>query len=70
MGNFQFASWVLHMSMLIFFSYVVGVVMKEWKQVKPATYYLLIIGLLTLIISFCTTSYGSYIGEQLINGSR
>ena len=25
MGNFQFASWVLHMSMLIFFSYIVGV---------------------------------------------
>ena len=34
MGNFQFASWVLHMSMLIFFSYIVGVLMKEWREVK------------------------------------
>ena len=24
MSNFQFVSWILHMSMLIFFSYMVG----------------------------------------------
>lgn len=70
MGNFQFASWVLHMSMLIFFSYIVGVLMKEWKQVKPKTYLILVVGLLTLIISFCITSYGSYIGEQIINNNN
>lgn len=68
MGNFMFASWVLHMSMLIFFSYMVGVLMKEWKVVKPKTYIILVVGLVTLIISFCITSYGSYIGEQIING--
>lgn len=67
MGNFQFASWVLHMSMLIFFSYMVGVLVKEWKCVKFQTYIILIIGLLTLIASFTITSYGSYIGEQIIN---
>jgi len=70
MGNFQFASWVLHMSMLIFFSYIVGMLMKEWKNVKPQTYLILIIGLITLITSFCITSYGSYIGEQLINNNH
>jgi len=70
MGHFQYASWVLHMSMLIFFSYIVGVIMKEWKAVKVRTYVTLIIGLLTLIISFCITSYGSYIGEQIISGSK
>jgi L-rhamnose-H+ transport protein len=66
MGNFQFASWVLHMSMLIFFSYVVGVILKEWKNVKTQTYIILIFGLITLIVSFCITSYGSYIGEKII----
>lgn len=70
MGNFQFASWVLHMSMLIFFSYMVGVIMKEWKSVKTQTYVVLIVGLLTLIASFCITSYGSYIGEQIINNGH
>ena len=63
MGDFQFVSWVLHMSMLIFFSYIVGLIMKEWKTVKPKTYILLIMGLLVLVASFCITSYGSYIGE-------
>ncbi|MEN8230614.1 MAG: L-rhamnose/proton symporter RhaT [Bacteroidota bacterium] len=70
MGYFQFASWVLHMSMLIFFSYIVGVLMKEWKKVRLKTYIILIIGLLTLIASFCITSYGSYMGEQLMNGHQ
>ena len=66
MGNFQFASWVLHMSMLIFFSYIVGLIMKEWKNVKPGTNFVLIMGLLILIASFCITSYGSYMGEQIM----
>jgi L-rhamnose-H+ transport protein len=70
MGNFKFASWILHMSMLIFFSYIVGLIMKEWKSVKPKTYIVLIIGLIILIASFCITGYGSYSGEQLINNSH
>ena len=37
MGNFMFASWVIHMSMLIFFSYLVGLIMKEWKGVSKKT---------------------------------
>lgn len=67
MGNFQFASWVLHMSMLIFFSYIVGVVMKEWKKVKKGTYTLLIIALLVLVVSFIITAYGSNYGEEFIS---
>lgn len=66
MGSFKFASWVLHMSMLIFFSYIVGVIMKEWKKVKLDTYIVLIIALVTLVVSFVITSYGSVIGERAI----
>ena len=64
MGNFMFASWVIHMSMLIFFSYVVGLVLKEWKNVKRKTYARLIIALITLIISFVIMSYGSVKGDE------
>jgi L-rhamnose-H+ transport protein len=64
MGSFQFASWVLHMSMLIFFSYIIGVIMKEWKGVTRKTYGMLIIALLVLVGSFVLMSYGSYIGEM------
>lgn len=67
MGSFQFASWVLHMSMLIFFSYIIGVIMKEWRGVSQKTYTTLIFALLVLVGSFILMSYGSYIGE-IANG--
>jgi len=66
MGNFQFASWVLHMSMLIFFSYIVGVIMKEWKNVSKKTYVILVFALLILVISFVVTAYGSVTGEKIM----
>jgi L-rhamnose-H+ transport protein len=59
MGKFQFISWVLHMSMLIFFSYIVGVVMKEWKNVSKKTFRTLMFALTVLIISFVVITYGS-----------
>jgi L-rhamnose-H+ transport protein len=59
MGKFQFISWVLHMSMLIFFSYIVGVLMKEWKQVQRKTFYMLIVSLVLLFLSSVIISYGS-----------
>jgi len=67
MGNFQFISWVLHMSMLIFFSYIVGVLVKEWKKVTKITYFILIIALLTLVVSFIVMTVGSVIGERALN---
>lgn len=63
MGKFQFISWVLHMSMLIFFSYIVGVLLKEWKQVSKGTYILLILGLVILVTSFVIMTWGSVIGN-------
>ena len=69
MGKFEFASWVLHMSMLIFFSYIIGIIMKEWRGVSRKAYVTLIIALLILVSSFILMSYGSYIGE-LINAEE
>ena len=65
MGDFKFASWVIHMSMLIFFSYIIGLVLKEWKNVKRETYTRLIIALLILIVSFVVMTYGSMQGEKI-----
>lgn len=65
MGNYRFISWVLHMSMLIFFSFGIGMIMKEWKNVSRKTYITLIIALLTLVVSFVVMTIGSYIGEQV-----
>jgi hypothetical protein len=40
--------------------------MKEWKNVRTNTYITLIIALLTLVISFVITAYGSFIGEGIM----
>lgn len=64
MGNYRFISWVLHMSMLIFFSFGIGLIMKEWKNVSKNTYRMLVIALITLIASFIIMTVGSYVGEQ------
>ena len=67
MGVFQFASWVIHMSMLIFFSYVVGLILREWKQVSRETYAVLIVALIVLISSFIIMTWGSVKGENSAN---
>lgn len=59
MGTFRFASWVIHMSMLIFFSFIVGMIMKEWKNASRKTYLMLILALVVLCLSFCIMTYGS-----------
>ncbi len=64
MGTFQFASWVLHMSMLIFFSYIAGVIMKEWRNVSKKTFVTLIFALVVLIASFVVIAWGSTMAEQ------
>jgi len=56
------------MSMLIFFSYIVGVIMKEWKDVKRKTYIMLVIALFILILSFVVTTIGSVHGDRILNG--
>ena len=66
MGNFMFASWAIHMSMLIFFSYLVGLLMKEWKNVSRKTYVTLTIALVTLVLSFVIITYGTMKGETSI----
>lgn len=64
MGAYKFASWVIHMSMLIFFSYAVGLLMKEWVQVTKRTYSTLLLALAILIISFVVMTYGSMMGAE------
>jgi len=63
MGTYQFASWVIHMSMLIFFSFIVGMMMKEWRGCSRKTYLNLIIALIILVSSFFIMTYGSMLGN-------
>jgi len=42
---------------------MVGVTMKEWKQVSRRTYIILITGLVVLVASFVIMTWGSVVGN-------
>jgi L-rhamnose-H+ transport protein len=64
MGNFKFISWGIHMAMLVFFSFIVGLIFREWQNCRRQTIAVLIAGLLIMVASFALTTYGSIAGES------
>jgi L-rhamnose-H+ transport protein len=64
MGNFKFISWGIHMAMLVFFSFVVGLVFREWHNCTRKTIGVLLAGLFILVGSFGLITYGSLVGEK------
>lgn len=67
MGDYEFISWGIHMAMLIFFSFGIGLILKEWKGLSQKTTGTLITGLIVLLSSFALITYGSYLAQN--NGS-
>ncbi len=63
MGDFEFISWGIHMAMLIFFSFGVGFLLKEWQGLSRNTLNTLYSGLVILLCSFVLISYGSWLGS-------
>lgn len=64
MGTYKFTSWAIHMIMLVLFSSIAGLVMKEWKQCSTKTLRWLIGALLVLVIAILLLTYGNYLGEN------
>lgn len=62
MGNFSFMSWGIHMTMLVFFSFGIGYVFREWRNLSAVTTATLYGGLVTLLVSFAVITYGSWVG--------
>lgn len=62
MGNYKFTSWAIHMIMLVLFSSITGLLMKEWKNCGTVTMRLLILALLVLITAVILLTYGNYLG--------
>lgn len=65
MGAFKFISWGVHMAMLIFFSFGVGLVFREWHACKRKTIGVLLAGMFLLVFSFGLITYGSWVGEKV-----
>lgn len=64
MGPYKFTSWAIHMIMLVLFSSVAGLVMKEWKNTSTGTKRWLIMALLVLVLAVLLLTYGNYLGEN------
>lgn len=62
MGNYKFTSWAIHMIMLVLFSSIAGLLMREWKNCSAVTMRLLILALLVLIAAVLLLTYGNYLG--------
>lgn len=63
MGTYKFASWAIHMIMLILFSILVGAALKEWKETGRATRLTLAASFLVLITAVVSLTYGNHLGD-------
>lgn len=63
MGVYKFSSWAVHMIMLVLFSALVGLALKEWLSVRKKTKWILTLALAILILAVVIITYGNYLGS-------
>jgi L-rhamnose-H+ transport protein len=70
MGDkFAFTSWAIHMIMLVLFSNLMGVMLREWIQCRRLTHRTIAIALLILVAAVLALTYGNYLGDLPAKGS-
>ncbi|MES2774569.1 MAG: L-rhamnose/proton symporter RhaT [Bacteroidota bacterium] len=62
MGSYKFTSWAIHMIMLVLFSTVAGLAMKEWASCNRKTVNILALALTLLLLAVLVLTYGNYLG--------
>ncbi len=68
MGEFNFASWTLHMASIIIFSTMWGWIFHEWKGSSKKSHSLIAGGIAMLIISTIVIGYGTWLKGQVGGG--
>jgi len=63
MGRFQFSSWAIHMIMLVLFSNVVGMALREWRACRRLTDTTITLALVVLVAAVLLLTYGNYLGD-------
>jgi L-rhamnose-H+ transport protein len=63
MGHYKFTSWAIHMIMLVLFSNVVGLALREWRQCRRVTHRTLGAALAVLVGAVLLLTYGNHLGE-------
>ncbi|MEO8415598.1 MAG: L-rhamnose/proton symporter RhaT [Ginsengibacter sp.] len=68
LGQYKFSSWAIHMIMLVLFSSIVGLLLKEWKNVGGKTKWTLAIAVIILVFAVLILTYGNYLGTEVATG--
>jgi L-rhamnose-H+ transport protein len=61
MGDYDFASWSIHMAFIIAFSNMWGLVFREWKACSKRTLTIIITGIAIVVLSIALIGTGSYL---------
>ncbi len=61
--KFAFTSWAIHMIMLVLFSNLVGVALREWRACRRLTHATITLALLVLTSAVLLLTWGNYIGS-------
>jgi L-rhamnose-H+ transport protein len=63
MGAYKFSSWGIHMIMLVLFSTLIGLLLREWAGCRPRTLASLGAALVVLLAAVLALTYGNYLGD-------
>jgi L-rhamnose-H+ transport protein len=63
MGAYKFTSWAIHMIMLVLFSNVVGIALREWRACRRLTHRTIALALTVLVAAVLLLTYGNHVGE-------
>ena len=64
MGAYQYTSWAIHMIMLVLFSSLAGLALKEWAAGRTFTKQVLAGALVVLTLAVLLLTYGNYLGSK------
>ena len=63
MGHYNFTSWAIHMILLVLFSNIVGIALREWRACRRLTHSTIALALLVLVGAVLLLTYGNYVGD-------
>jgi L-rhamnose-H+ transport protein len=63
MGTYKFTSWAIHMIMLVLFSNVVGIALREWRTCRRLTHTTIGAALAVLVAAVLLLTYGNHLGD-------
>lgn len=64
MGEYKFTSWAIINAMIVLFSAVVGLMMREWKGCRLRTWATLSAAFVALLAAVGLMTYGNYLGSM------